>query len=328
MRVFITGATGFVGSHLTRALLQRGDEVICLVRDTEKAARLFPEKTPTLITGSLSDAGAIKSASEGADVVFHSAGATTARNREGFFAVNAQGTTRVVEAVAESAPELVRFVYISSQAAAGPSKKGTARIEENPPAPVSNYGASKLGGEARVRAGSLPWTIIRPCAVYGPGDAAFLSVFKVMRLGFMPMLGSPDQELSMIHVRDLVTALLGATEPGMESQTYFAAHPEVVTTREFCKHISSAVAPKRRRDPLVFGLPKPVSKALLEITHAAAGLVGKSTFLCPDKGNEYFAEAWVCSPKKLEEATGWTAEVAVREGVPTTAKWYSENGWL
>jgi len=328
VRTFVTGATGFVGSHLVRALLDRGDEVVCFVRDLDRAQLLFGDIAPQLIRGDLNSSESLRSGCEGADVIYHSAGLTTARSRAGFFAVNVEGTQNVLDAATDVAPGLKRFVLVSSQAAAGPSQKGTPTLESDPPSAVTHYGESKLAGEDRVRESGLPWTIVRPCAVYGPGDAAFLPVFKLLRIGIMPVLGSTAQELSMIHVADLVNALLGAVQPTTESQTYFACHPEIVTARTFAKHISSAVAPRRRSRPLVFGLPALVARAMLIVTDAAAGLVGKSTFLSVDKGNEFLAEAWVCSPKKLEEATGWRAEISLDEGVRTTAKWYREHDWL
>lgn len=328
MKVLVTGATGFVGSHLAKALQNRGDEVVCLVRDVERARHLLGEPTPEFVCGSLSDRDILLSACTGVDLIFHSAGLTTARSREGFFATNADATQLLVEAATDAAPELSRFVYISSQAAAGPSKKGHPRTETDLPTTVSNYGASKLAGEDRVRSSRLPWTIIRPCAVYGPGDKAFLTVFKLMRFGFMPVLGSPEQELSLVHVSDLIRSLLNVVTPITESQAYFVSHPEIVTTRYLCRHISSALSPGSAKGPLVFGLPRWVTKSILALTHIAAGLVGKSTFLSPDKGNEYYAEAWVCSPKKLEEHIGWRAEMSVEAGVRDTVRWYRENGWL
>ena len=328
MKIFVTGATGFVGSHLVKSLLERGDDVCCLVRDLNRAKAFLGKPAPQLVQGDLNSGESIRSGCEGAEVVYHSAGLTTARSRDEFFATNEGGTQQVLEAVADVAPDLKRFVYISTQAAAGPSQKGHPRIESDPPAPVSNYGASKLAGEERVRDGGLPWTIVRPCAVYGPGDAAFLPVFKLLRLGVMPVLGSTDQELSMIFVSDLVGSLLAAVAPSTESQTYFACHPEIVTAKTFSKHISSAVAPKRRSRPLLIGLPPWFARTLLTVTGSAAALVGKSTFLSSDKGNEYLAEAWVCSPNSLEEATGWCAGIGIDEGVKATAGWYREHGWL
>jgi nucleoside-diphosphate-sugar epimerase len=328
VKVFVTGATGFVGSHLTRALVERDDEVVCLVRDLDRARQILGDAAPKLVCGNLNDRDTLRSACENADIVYHSAGLTTARSRDGFFAVNADATQRLVEAVADSAPRLTRFVYISSQAAAGPSRTGQPRTENETPAAVSNYGESKLAGEDRVRDSGLPWTIVRPCAVYGPGDRAFLTVFKMVRMGIMPVLGSARQELSLVHISDLVRSLLQILIPITVSETYFVCHPEIVTAHSLCKNIGAALSPDTPKEPLVFGLPSWAVKTILTLTDTAAGLAGNSTFLSRDKGNEYLAEAWVCSPGKLEAATGWRAETPAEEGVRDTVRWYRENGWL
>jgi len=328
VRVCVTGATGFVGAHLTKALCERGDDVVCLVRDLDRAKKTLGEPEPRLVLGGLSDRKALESACEDVDVIFHSAGLTTALNRDGFFAVNARATAALAEAAKEAAPNLQRFVYVSSQAAAGPSTKGRPKTELDPAVAVSNYGASKFAGEEAICESGLPYTVVRPCAVYGPGDKAFLSVFKLLRFGFMPTFSSPEQELSMIHVDDLVRALLGVVVPDTESETFFACHPETVSARMLCNAIRAAVAPGAKRGPLVFGLPAGFTRALLAVTGTAARMVGQSTFLSRDKGNEYLAEAWLCSPAKLEAATGWAPQIPIAQGVKSTADWYRENGWL
>lgn len=328
MRVVVTGSTGFVGSHLAMALVGRGDDVVCVVRSIEKAKRLLGGAALELVPGDLGDDETLRAVCQGADIVYHSAGLTTARSREEFVAVNAASTERLLQATADAAANVTRFVYISSQAAAGPSKRGIPKTESDPPNPVSDYGASKLAGEDAVRGSHIPWTIVRPCAVYGPGDKAFLSVFKMARLGFFPVVGDKRQELSMIYIDDLTRALLNIVVPATESQTYFVSHPEVLRHSDLCRHIGAAVSPNRRRQPLALGIPPWFAKSLMTVTGTAARLAGKSTFLSPDKGKELLSEAWVCSPGRLEKDTEWSAKVAYEDGAEATAKWYRENGWL
>ena len=159
MKAFVTGGTGFLGTHLVNALLARGDDVTCLVRSPSKAASLERRRV-RLIRGDLDDAGALRRGCAGADVIFHLAGRIAARDLNAFMRANRDGTANLLEAAAERPPR--RFVYVSSLAAAGPTVPGQPIDETRPPAPVTPYGQSKLAGEVLVRAVAFPWTVVRP----------------------------------------------------------------------------------------------------------------------------------------------------------------------
>jgi nucleoside-diphosphate-sugar epimerase len=330
VKVFVTGGTGFVGSHLVDALLERGDEVVCLIRNPAKLKQRFPHKAPQSVIGDLDDRAALRAGCDGVDVVFHSAGLTAARSRTEFFAVNTVGTLRVAEAAVEAAPDLIRFVYVSSQAAGGPSRRGVPKTEADEADPISDYGASKLAGEAVVRESGLPWTVIRPPGVYGPHDTGFLSVFKLARRRIMPVVGDGKQELSLVFVTDLVQALLQATLPATISRAYFACHREIVTAGEFARAVHGAVQRSRDSDrkPIVLRLPGWAARVTLSLTGTGARLLGRATLLSADKAKELLAEAWTCDPSALERDTGWSASVALAAGVRQTANWYQENDWL
>lgn len=333
MRAFVTGGTGFVGSHLVDAMLDRGDEVACLIRNPQKAAQLFPDRQPRSVRGDLTDERALREGCDGADVVFHLAGATAARDRAEFFAINAEGTRRVLDAAA-SAPALRRFVYVSSLSAVGPTSRGHLLTESAPPQPISDYGASKLAAEEATREAALPWNVVRPPAVYGPRDTEMAKAFKLARWNLAPVFGDGSQELSLIHVDDLVRALLAVVDTAPAGNTYFAAHPEVLLQRELQRAIHAAVMHARGatvgglRRPLVIPLPGFVARGALQVTGAAARLVGRSTVLAPDKGPEFLAEAWTCSPAALERDTGWRAAIPAATGLEQTARWYHDHHWL
>jgi nucleoside-diphosphate-sugar epimerase len=335
VRAFVTGATGFVGSHLVEALIDRGDEVTSLVRSPAKAQRVFPAKKPRLFPGSLSDPAAVRTACQGADVVYHLAGLTAARNRTEFLTVNEGGTRAVVEAARDVAPNLKRFVQVSSLAAAGPTQRGRPLTEDAPSRPISDYGFSKLAGEQVVKAAGLPWTITRPPAVYGPRDVELRRVFSFARFGIRVVFGDGEQELSLIHVTDLVSALIHAataTEPG---HTYFTAHPEIVTSRQFVAEVHAAVRAVRRGQPIsasgsefALGIPEWFARPALATTGFFAKLVGKPSVLSPDKLDEFYADAWSCSPAALEQDSGWQAKIPIAEGLKDTARWYRRQGLL
>ncbi len=335
MRAFVTGATGFVGSHLVDALLARGDEATCLVRSPAKAARVFPDRSPETVVGDLGDQDALRAGIEGADVVFHVAGVTSARNRAEFFSINTTATRRVLEAATEVAPNLRRFVLVSSLSAAGPTGSGQVLTEQDPPRPVSGYGESKLAGERIVMEGSLPWTVIRPPAVYGPRDDELRRLFKFARLGLAPVFGDGSQQLTLIHVRDLVAALLAVLETETTNgSTYYATHPEILTARGFVTAVHSAVAKSAGKPeakigkPIFIPLPSWLTRGALVVSGAAASLVGRATVLSPDKGDELLAESWACSPAALERDANWTAKIPSNEGVPETAQWYRDHRLL
>jgi nucleoside-diphosphate-sugar epimerase len=332
VRVLVTGATGFVGSHLVEALLARGDDVVGLIRSPTKAARVFTERKPEVVEGDLGNHAALRRAADGADAVFHAAALTSARTRAEFFAANVTGTQHVLDAVRDAAPRLHRLVYVSSIAAAGPSSRGMPVTEDAEPRPVSDYGASKLAGEQAVRQSGLPWTVVRPPAVYGPRDVELRRVFSFARWRVAPVFGDGRQELSLIHVEDLVSALLAALDRGRPEGTYFAAHPEVVTSAEFVAAVGRAVTEVlhgRARDPrLVLRIPFGVARAALTINGAVLHALGRSTVLSADKIPELLAEAWTCSAAALERDTGWRAAIGTVDGLRSTAAWYRDAGWL
>ncbi len=328
MKVVVTGGTGFVGSHLVDALLAQDHDVVCLVRSPAKAERVFPNRAPRLVRGDLTDDEAIIKAIDGADIVYHVAGLIAAKNPRELFATNVEATRRLVTHVERRAPRLQRFIHVSSLAAAGPTKRAQPIDERHAPAPVSAYGQSKLGGEQVVRSSELPWTIIRPPAVYGPRDPEFLRLIKLARAPVFPLVGSPDQEFSFIYVRDLATALVHAQQEVALANTYFASHDETVTGASLIRDIAHAVLGPDRRPPRLLPIPPWITRMTLTSTGAMARLFGKATVLNSDKANELLAEAWTCSAAALRADTGWQATTPMAEGWKETVAWYRQHGWL
>lgn len=325
MRVFLTGATGFVGTHATRLLMDAGHQVTALARSEAKARELFPRVAPEWVWGDLADEAALRRGLEGADVVVHVAGLTKAVRPAEFYEVNAAATQRLLDAARDAAADSVRFLHVSSLAAAGPTVRGRLGLATDPPRPISHYGSSKLAGEERVRAGDLPWTIVRPPAVYGPRDVEFLRLFRVVQRGWAPVFGSGDQELSLVHVEDLARALVACVELDFRGSTYYAAHPDVVTARQLAERIGSAVSVSKLR---TLHIPKAVVRPALTVSGWCSRLLGRATLMSGDKAPEITAEAWTCSSAELERDSTWRAELDTDRGLAATASWYREQGWL
>jgi dihydroflavonol-4-reductase len=322
MKALVTGATGFVGSHLTEALHRRGDEVTVLARSAAKAGELAHLEV-RVIRGDLHDAQALAQAVEGQDVIYHVAGVIAARRESDFFRANREGTAQLT-AAAERAGR-PRFVFVSSMAAAGPSRRGTPLNGTEPPRPVTAYGRSKLAAEELVTSSSLPWSIVRPPMVYGPRDPEVLKVFRFARLGLAPVFGDGTQELSAVHGSDLAEALTAvATCPGAVGRTYYSCHPQIFTSAEFVHAVAAAMG----RTVRLIRVPPGVGKVALRITELSAQLTRQATILTTDKANEFFQAAWTADPDPLTRDTGWRPAFDLPHGLAHTYAWYRSAGWL
>ena len=318
----MTGGTGFVGAHLVAALRARGAAVSCLVRSPAKARALGWTDVRT-VEGDLDDAAALRAGCADADLIFHVAGRISARDADEFMRANRDGTAHVIEAATARPPQ--RFVLVSSLAAGGPTARGHPIDETRPPAPVTPYGHSKLAAEVLVRSTPWPWTIVRPPLVYGEWDREVLKVFKLARVGVVPVFGDGSQELSLIYAGDLAGALVAAgLSPTAAGRVYYAAHPAVTTSGELARAIGRAVG----RTPRVVPLGAPLARALLRAIGFVAHLAGRATLLSADKAAEFLAPAWTCRPDALSRDTGWRAAVDLATGLPQTAAWYQKEGWL
>lgn len=322
MKALVTGATGFVGSHLVDALVRRGDEVTALVRSPGKAA-LLNQLRVRQVKGDLHDRAALGAAVAGQDVIYHVAGLIAARNEAEFLHGNRDGTANLLEA-AVAAGTGPRFVLVSSMAAGGPSPRGVPLDGSQPSAPVTQYGRSKLAGEEVVRAGPLPWTIVRPPMVYGPRDREVLKVFKLAG-PLTPVFGDGSQELSAVYGPDLADSLIAAgTAGGTVNRTYYSCHPELFTSGDFVRMVGAVMGKRVRIVPL----PRWLAVGALSITGTAARLAGKATILTTDKAHEFFQPAWTGDPAPLIRDSGWTPKHDLATGLAATAAWYRELGWL
>ena len=323
MNVFVTGATGFVGAHLVKALLARGDSVTALARRPALAEMLGWGNDVRLLKGGLDDEAVVRQGCAGMDVVYHVAGKIAARDMAEFMATNRDGTASVLEAARDGGAR--RFLFVSSLAVSGPTEPGQPIDETRPPAPVTDYGRSKLAAEVLVQAMPLPWTIVRPPVVYGEWDRGTLKIFQLAKRGILPVFGDGSQELSVIHAEDLARAIVAAaTAPTAAGKIYFAAHPTTTTSRALAVSVAKALGKR----PSVIGIPPLVARGVLWAAGTLAHIAGKATLLSADKGNEYLAPAWTCRSDALRRDAGWQAEIELETGLRRAANWYREVGWL
>jgi len=326
VRVVLTGANGFVGSHVLRALLSRGCRVAILLRRTSNT-RLIAEHLHRVSVhyGSLSDLGSLRDALREADAVIHAAGKTKATRPQDYCEVNVDGTRRLVEACNEECRSLGRFILISSLSAAGPGVPERPAAETDPPRPVSAYGRSKLLAEHQVRSRSRwPYIVLRPAAVYGPGDRDFLMAFRTIRFGVAPLI-NPSQRVSLIFAADLAEAVIRALECRRAGgATYNLAHREPYSQVELSQMMVSAMGGRARR----MGIPVAALYAAGMLMDLRAAFTSRTSILTVAKVPEYLAPGWVCSTERAERELDFVARTPLREGLRITVDWYRQKGWL
>ncbi len=326
MIALVTGANGFIGSHLVERLLQQGYRVRCLVRKTSNL-RWIQGLPIELIYGVLDDVATLVPAVRGVDYVFHLSGALRAITEAEFYQVNQFGTRNLLEACRQSAPNLKRFVYVSTQAAAGPSATGEPITEEDEPRPISLYGKSKLRGEQEVLQFQkyLPVTIVRPPAVYGPRDDDLLMLFKYIKFGIKPLVGSGDRLVSIIYVGDLVRGIQLAGEQGeAENQVYFLANPAPCTWLELENTIACAMGKKA----ITVRMPTAILDGIAWLSEGFARLLHRPAILNRDKSQEMKHRFWVVDASKAGRQLGFVASTPLGDGLKETYLWYRQQGWL
>jgi len=320
---FVTGGTGFIGSHLVDHLIQRGCEVRCLVRDRSRLGWL-QGKPVTLVEGDLGSDSIMQDAASGTEAVFHLAGVKAAESREAYREVNSRGCMSVAAAslAARHPPDV--FVYMSSLAAVGPGRSDEMVAENRAPQPVTNYGRSKLEGERILSGiGPLPLVVVRPPAVYGPRDREIFPLFKLASKGIFPVF-NPESRLSLIHVEDLSRGVVRAAQKGRIGETYFLAHQTPVALSEFPGLLGDALGRKVRK----IVVPTPILKGAAAVSESWGRITGNMPIFNREKVRDLTAAGWVCGWEKAREEIDFVAQTGIADGLIETAKWYREHRWL
>lgn len=320
---FLTGGTGFIGSHLAEALLADGLEVRCLIRSTPK----WLEDTGVVrISGSLHDRNALKEGLRGADVVYHLAGDTRGPDAATFRRNNVETTRNLLDVCAEGTTTPDRIVLASSLAAVGRGSRSAA-VETDPLRPVSRYGESKSEMERMAWTyARLSVTVIRPPAVYGPRDRDVLEFLRWMNRGIFPIVGPKDDpRISLVHVRDLVDGIRAAARtPEAGGEIYFLGSERPYSWAE----IRDAAVPTLGEAARLVRVPGP----LVQAAAAGAELWGRFTGTHPpfnrDKARELRYACAACSIEKARRELGYRPRVSLRDGLAETIRWYRERGWL
>jgi nucleoside-diphosphate-sugar epimerase len=301
MKLAITGGTGFVGSHLLDAALAAGHRIAALTRRDQ------PEREGIeWVAGDLQDREALRRLVDGADAVIHVAGTISAPSAAEFEKGNVTGTLAMLAAA--TAGGVQRFVHVSSLAAREPK--------------LSLYGASKAKAEELVHSSGLDWAIVRPPAVYGPGDKETLELFRMAKLGLMLM--PPKGRVSVIHADDLARLLLTLAGPAAPSSILVEpddGKPGGWSHREFARALAAAVGTKAA----VISSPG----ILLRLAaRADQWWRGEKAKLTTDRAAYFSHRNWVVEPKRAAPRDLWRPQIDTTQGLIDTASWYREQGWL
>ena len=325
-KVLVTGGTGFIGSHLTEFLLNKGYSVTCLVRDPRNL-RWLSGLNVKVITGDCLLRETLPQAVKDVSLIVHAAGLTKAKRAREYYEVNQAGTQNILEACLRHNPGLKKFVFVSSQAAAGPSRDGKPVTAQDTPHPVSDYGKSKLLAEEEVLRykDRFPAVILRPSAVYGPRDRDMYELFRWANRGMTIKIRGKERFLNFCYVDDLVQAIALCLEKQSASgSVYYVAEKRPYSWSEF-------------RDILL--TTGNVRAVTIKIPQTAAYLIGflsefgslftsRPALTNIQKIREAVQQYWTCDLEQIEKELGFKSVFPLQQGLSSTWRWYRDNNWL
>lgn len=321
-KALITGASGFIGSRLKAALGKAGVEVVAIRRPGSPAA-----KSGRSVEASYDDLAGLTRVmqSEKPDYVLHVAGVTKGVTYEDFRSGNVMPTQNVLTALRACDHQVKRFVHFSSLAAYGPSTPERPHVESDPRRPIEFYGQSKLEAEHVVEAErEIPWTILRPGGVFGPGDVDYFELFREVERGRNVFFGNRERLFSAIYVDDMVDASLHATaHADAAGKGFFVCDNAPITWERFQDEIVQASGKKAR----TLNLPE----AFVSIAAIGGELItridGKPRLMNRQKAKMGAQAAWTCKSDALR-GIGWSSRTSIEDGVKQAIAWYRAEKWM
>lgn len=322
----VTGASGFVGSHLVDRLLELNHHVRIIARKESKLKWIDSSRIE-IVQADYENVDSLRSAVKDVEYVFHVAGVIKAKSKEGYYKGNVDATKNLLISVEKENSRIKRFLFVGSQAAAGPSPAGIPKTEDMEPNPVTTYGKSKLFAELEVKKyiNRIPFTIVRPSAVYGPRDPEILMFFQTLKKGIQPMIGFKEKYVSLVHVNDLIDGiLLAAFSENSLNQTYFISSEQYYGWEEIGT-ISSKILGRRL---IKLKIPHFLVYSVAAISQFLSYFSKEPTILNLEKAREMVQTSWVCSVEKAKKEIGYSQKISLEDGIQSTIDWYVKNNWL
>lgn len=322
----VTGANGFVGSHLVDYLLTKNFEVRCIVRKSSNLQWLQGKEAKIFDCG-LFDKNKLREAFNGVNYIFHVAGVVKAKDEAGYFKGNVEATKVLLEVAAEMKDQLKKFIVVSSQTVSGPAQKGKPVTEEMKPNPLTTYARSKLKQEqlALSYKDIFPVTICRAPAIYGERDTEIFIYFQVFNRGLTTMIGFDKKELSLLHVADLAEGLyLAAISDKSNGQIYFISSEKFYNWNEVADITSRVLGKKAFR----IRIPHFIVFIIAAFAQFFAMFSSKPATLNIEKAKDLVQKFWICDTSKAMKELGYSQKVSIEEGIKRTCDWYKQMKWI
>lgn len=326
MKAFVTGGTGFVGSHLIDRLLEKGYEVHALKRKTSDT-KWLDGKNVNFVEGDLFSNDVLKNVIKDMDYVFHVAGVVKAKDLAGYQRGNSLSTKNLIEITNEVNPGLKKFVHISSLAVCGPTPDEKPLTEDYTPRPITSYGITKYQAEQEVLKykDKINVTIIRPPAVFGPRDAEILVYFKTYNSGLNSIIGFGEKYLSLVYIEELIDGIMLAAESDKANgQTYFICMDEAYNWDT----IGSVTGKLLNKKAIKLKLPHSLVYTVGYISQFFSKFSKQAATLNVEKCKDITQTRWVCSNEKAKSELGYKQILSLEEGFKKTINWYKEAGWI
>lgn len=322
----ITGANGFVGSHLVDLLLEKKFKVRCLVRKTSNMRWLEGKDIEVIDTG-LFDKEGLRKAFKDASYIFHVAGVVKSKKPEGYFKGNVDTTRILLETALEFKDSIKRFLIVSSLTATGPSLNGNPVNEETECRPITTYGRSKLAEEklAQTYLAKLPITICRAPAVFGERDTEILIFFKTFNKGLMTTIGFNEKKISLIHVIDLVYGFyLAAVSDKSKNQIYFISSEKYYTWEEIGEVTSKVIG----KNPVKIKVPHAIVFSIASVAQFFSAFSSNPATLNIEKAKDITQALWTCDTSKAVKELDYHQKISIEEGIKRTVDWYKKMKWI
>lgn len=322
----VTGANGFVGSHLVDYLIEKNFEVRCIVRKSSNLQWLEGKNVKIYDCG-LFDKDGLRKAFRDVNYIFHVAGVVKAKNEEGYFRGNVESTKVLLEIASEVKENIKKFIVVSSQTVSGPALDGKPVTEDMKPNPLTTYARSKLKQEevALSYKDIFPVTICRGPAIFGERDTEIFIYFQVFNKGLTTMIGFDKKELSLLHVSDLAEGLyLAAISDKANGQIYFISSEKFYNWDDVGNITSKVLGKKAFR----IKIPHFLVFTIAAFAQFFAMFSSKPATLNIEKAKDLTQRYWICDTSKAMRELGYRQKVSVEEGIKRTCEWYKQMKWI